>query len=319
MAHDTERLLRVTLPPAIELHMQLPTGLPPVLADATQVEQALLNLCTNAIHAIQSMGNAKGSIYVEAVAIQPDQRLCERLGLGADGGQGLTVADYVALSVRDNGPGMDAATLQRIFEPFFTTKPVGQGTGLGLAVVHGVMRTHEGGVDVHSTRGQGSRFTLYFPVAHSNSPAATAATAPQAHPTPSLQPGHAPSQKHHVMYVDDDQALVFLVQRLLRRRRYEVSGFTDPHAATDALRADPARYDLLVTDYNMPGYSGIDLVRAARGIRADLPVALASGYVTAEIEQAALAEGARALIHKPNDVEELCATVQRLVSGHDPA
>ena len=311
VVHDTERLLRVTLPPAIELHMHLQAGLPPVLADATQVEQALLNLCTNAVHAIQGQGAERGSIHVEASAVQPDQRLSERLGLAA--------GDYVALSVRDSGPGMDAATLERIFEPFFTTKPVGQGTGLGLAVVHGVMRTHEGGVDVHSTRGQGSRFTLYFPVAHSNSPAATAATAPQAHPTPSLQPGHAPSQKHHVMYVDDDQALVFLVQRLLRRRGYEVSGFTDPHAATDALRADPTRYDLLVTDYNMPGYSGIDLVRAARGIRADLPVALASGYVTAEIEQAALAEGARALIHKPNDVEELCATVQRLVSGHDPA
>ena len=114
------------------------------------------------------------------------------------------------------------------------------------------------------------------------------------------------------MYVDDDKALVFLVQRLLRRRGYTVSGFTDPHEAAAALRAAPHDYDLLVTDYNMPGYSGLDLVRAARAIRPDLPVALASGYVTAEIEQAALAEGARALIHKPNDVAELCATVDRL-------
>ena len=121
------------------------------------------------------------------------------------------------------------------------------------------------------------------------------------------------------MYVDDDQALVFLVQRLLRRRGYEVSGYTDPHEATAALRADPQAYDLLVTDYNMPGFCGVDLVREARLIRPDLPVALASGYVTAEIEQAALAEGAQALIHKPNDVEELCATVQRLIVGHDPA
>ena len=117
------------------------------------------------------------------------------------------------------------------------------------------------------------------------------------------------------MYVDDDQALVFLVQRLLRRRGYEVSGFTDPHEATAALRAEPQRYDLLVTDYNMPGYSGVDVLQAAREIRADLPVALASGYVTAEIEQAALAAGARALIHKPNDVEELCTTVDQLIHG----
>ncbi|PJI97813.1 PAS domain S-box-containing protein [Acidovorax sp. 69] len=316
VAHDTERLLRVTLPPAIELHMQLQAGLPPVLADATQVEQALLNLCTNAVHAI---GAERGSIHVEAAAVQPDQRLSERLGLAP--------IDYVALTVRDTGPGMEATTLERIFEPFFTTKPVGQGTGLGLAVVHGVMRTHEGGVDVQSTPGQGSRFTLYFPVATNaaqgaqagpvaqSAPLAATASSPSSADTLSGTPG----KKHHVMYVDDDQALVFLVQRLLRRRGYEVSGYTDPHEATAALRAAPQAYDLLVTDYNMPGFCGVDLVREARLIRPDLPVALASGYVTAEIEQAALAEGARALIHKPNDVEELCATVQRLIAGNDPA
>jgi len=305
VAHDTERLLRVTLPPAIELHMHLSTGLPPLMADATQVEQALLNLCTNAIHAI---GAARGSIHVEAARVRPDQRLCERLALAP--------MDYVALTVRDDGPGMDEALLARIFEPFFTTKPVGQGTGLGLAVVHGVMRTHKGAVDVHSAPGQGSRFTLYFPAAEDE--AATPAPLPSpATPTPTTQP--SAQRSHHVMYVDDDEALVFLVRRLLRRRGYQVSGFTDPHEATAALRAEPQRYDLLVTDYNMPGYSGIDLVREARRIRADLPVALASGYVTAEIEQAAMAEGASALIHKPNDVEELCATVQRLVAGHDAA
>ncbi|MGN8004471.1 PAS domain-containing hybrid sensor histidine kinase/response regulator [Acidovorax sp. 22279] len=316
VVHDTERLLRVTLPPAIELHMQLQAGLPPVLADATQVEQALLNLCTNAVHAI---GTERGSIHVEAATVQPDQRLTERLGLAP--------IDYVALTVRDTGPGMDAATLERIFEPFFTTKPVGQGTGLGLAVVHGVMRTHEGGVDVQSAPGQGSRFTLYFPVATGATAGAQPSPAVQAvplaaatsAPEPAEPPGGAPGKKHHVMYVDDDQALVFLVQRLLRRRGYEVSGYTDPHEATAALRAAPQAYDLLVTDYNMPGFCGVDLVREARLIRPDLPVALASGYVTAEIEQAALAEGAQALIHKPNDVEELCATVQRLIVGHDPA
>lgn len=315
VVHDTERLLRVTLPPAIELHMQLQAGLPPVLADATQVEQALLNLCTNAVHAIQGQGGERGSIHVEAATVQPDQRLTERLGLAP--------IDYVALTVRDSGPGMEAATLERIFEPFFTTKPVGQGTGLGLAVVHGVMRTHEGGVDVQSTPGQGSRFTLYFPVAtgQTTAPPAPAPAAPAAPATPSATATatSTPRQKPHVMYVDDDQALVFLVQRLLRRRGYEVSGFTDPHEATAALRTAPQRYDLLVTDYNMPGFCGVDLVREARLIRPGLPVALASGYVTAEIEQAALAEGAQALIHKPNDVEELCATVERLVGGDNHA
>jgi len=301
VAHDTERLLRVTLPPGTELSMHLPPDLPPVLADATQVEQALLNLCTNAVHAI---GERRGRIDVDAALVQPEQHLRESLGLAA--------GDYVALRVQDNGPGMDEATLPRIFEPFFTTKPVGQGTGLGLAVVHGVMRTHGGGIDVHSAPGQGSSFTLYFPVA-SKTPGDTPAPPAAAPLTPKPPPPMAGERQRHVMYVDDDAALVFLVQRLLRRRGYAVSGFTDPHEATHALRAAPDGYDLLVTDYNMPGYSGLDLLRAARAIRPGLPVALASGYVTAEIEQAALAEGARALIHKPNDVEELCATVDRLI------
>jgi DNA-binding NtrC family response regulator len=115
------------------------------------------------------------------------------------------------------------------------------------------------------------------------------------------------------MYVDDDQALVFLIERALGRRGFQVSSFTDPRQAIEALRANPATYDLLVTDYNMPGFSGIDVLREAHLIRADLPVALASGYVTPEIEHAAMAEGARALIHKPNDVSELCDTMHRLM------
>lgn len=315
--HDTERLLRVTLPPAIELRLSSAHPLPPVWADPTQVEQAVINLCTNAIHAIADL---KGSVLVELSMAPSDPRLHERLGLPS--------GEYVAVTVSDSGPGMDAATLQRIFEPFFTTKPVGQGTGLGLSVVHGVMRTHGGAVDVQSTPGHGSRFTLYFPVALAGAtqvaaplPALPAAStpAPQVEPAPVPTIESAVPRSHHVMYVDDDKALVFLVQRLLRRRGYTVSGFTDPHEAAAALRSDPERYDLLVTDYNMPGYCGVDLVREALSIRADLPVALASGYVTAEIEQAALREGARALIHKPNDVEELCATVHQLLHGDGSA
>ncbi len=294
---DTARLLRVTLPPTIELQVQAPAQLPPILADVTQIEQAVLNLCTNAVHAI---GEQRGSIVVQARLEHPAPHLCERLG--------LPPGDYVALDVQDSGPGIDSATLSRIFEPFFTTKPVGQGTGLGLPVVHGVMRTHGGAIDVHSVPGEGTRFTLYFPAAGGAQPQPAAAPS-----SPPPAPAPQGTRAHHILYVDDDQALVFLVQRLLRRRGYEVSGYTDPHEAMAALQENPERYDLLVTDYNMPGYSGVEVLHAARAIRPQLPVALASGYVTAEIEQAALAAGARALIHKPNDVDELCATVDRLI------
>jgi len=298
--HDTERLLRVTLPPHIELIIPSGVQLPAVQADPTQVEQALVNLCTNAIHAI---GDARGTVRVEATATFIHTHQGERLGMPA--------GDYVSISVHDNGPGMDAATLQRVFEPFFTTKSVGQGTGLGLSVVHGVMRTHSGSVDVQSTPGEGSCFTLYFPVGQAQEKPAE----PPPPPPPVQAPAPQAQGERHVVYVDDDQALVFLVERLLRRRGYRVSGYTDPQEALEALRAAPEDCHLLVTDYNMPGFSGVDVLLAVRGIRPDLPVALASGYVSSEIEQAAQEAGARALIHKPNDVQELCDTVDRLVHG----
>lgn len=298
--HETMRLLKVALPPAVEMRVSIDPHTPRVLADATQVEQALLNLCTNAIQAI---GTQRGTVSIElGHSRRSDAKQIERRG-GVRG-------PHVRLAVHDTGNGIDASTLERVFEPFFTTKPVGQGTGLGLAVVHGIMRTHLGTVDVQSTPASGSVFTLYFPVAD----AAAGATIPEPR---KLQAVHGMGK--HVMYVDDDEALVFLVQRVLTRRGFAVSTFTDPRLAVAALRQRPLGFDLLVTDYNMPGYCGIDLLREARLINPALPVALASGYVTPEIEKSARAEGARALIHKPNDVDEMCETLQQLLqSGNGP-
>lgn len=293
---ETERLIRVTLPPLVDLRVVVPQHSLPVLADATQVEQALLNLCTNAILAV---GSKKGVVTMALGEVDLGQPQCGRIG--------LPPAHYVTLTVSDTGNGMPPETLERIFEPFFTTRQVGQGTGLGLSVVHGIMRTHQGGIDVQSTQGVGSVFTLYFPTTQEKA-------IPGDEPAPVKE---VQGKGRHVMYVDDDQALVFLVTRVLSRKGFVVTAFTDPHEAQDALRADPTSFDLLVTDYNMPGYSGIDLLRAAKSIRADLPVALASGYVTPEIEQSAMENGASALIYKPNDVNELCETVQRLVAGND--
>ncbi|QXZ11071.1 response regulator [Comamonas sp. Y33R10-2] len=300
---DTARLLRVSLPPFIGLQLLEVDNLPPLMADPTQVEQALFNLCNNAMQAI---GSQRGLIQMQAMRITPDSYQCERLG--------LPVAQYLAFIVQDSGPGMDAVTQRRIFEPFFTTKPVGQGTGLGLAVVHGVMRTHGGAVDVQSELGKGSCFTLYFPL--SDTPADyVEPLASSASKAVTLQvDSPEPHTSRHVMYVDDDQALVFLFKRLLRRRGYQVSGFIDPHEAIQALQAAPYEYDLIVTDYNMPGFSGVDLLKQALQINPNLPIALASGYVTAEIEQAAIAAGAKALIHKPNDVQDFCVTVHELLN-----
>jgi two-component system cell cycle sensor histidine kinase/response regulator CckA len=298
VVQETVHLLKVTLPPLIEMRVRLTPGTPLVLADATQVEQALLNLCTNAIQAI---GTQRGTVSIELgyeLQRNPDQ--VER--------RGRAHGPHIKLVVSDTGSGIAAETLARIFEPFFTTKPVGQGTGLGLAVVHGIMRTHLGSVDVQSTPDSGSVFTLYFPASE------TAALLP---PIEAAKPKVINGMGQRIMYVDDDEALIFLVNRALTRKGFVVTTFTDPRQAVAALRASPLDFDLLVTDYNMPGYSGVELLRQARLIRATLPVALASGYVTPEIEKSALAEGARALIHKPNDVNEMCETLQRLLQSSD--
>lgn len=295
VVEETLRLVKVTLPPHITLLSTIAPDCPPVLADATQIEQALLNLCTNAIHA---MDQTTGTLRVElSHSLRSADDTPERRG-------GLR-GQHVKLTVNDTGRGMTEATLQRIFEPFFTTKPVGQGTGLGLAVVHGIMRAHLGAVNVRSRLGAGSQFTLLFPVSDAPLPPTLAL------PTVT-DSGMGSGQR--VMYVDDDEALVFLVKRVLTRKGYKVTTFTDPRQAFASLRQNAKGCDLLVTDYNMPGYSGVELLRDVKKLRSDLPVALASGYVTPEIERDALAAGARALIHKPNDVDELCATVQQLLT-----
>ncbi|MCW2313032.1 PAS domain-containing hybrid sensor histidine kinase/response regulator [Rhodoferax antarcticus] len=295
---ETTRLLKVTLPPQVDLVMDIQPDTPPVMADATQIEQVLLNLCTNAIYAI---GRCKGTIRV---ALDYSKRSHQATGERRGGLRG----QHIKLTVGDTGTGMSETVLQRVFEPFFTTKPVGQGTGLGLSVVHGIMRAHQGSVSVKSVPGQGSVFTLYFPFSNDAAQPESIMPAPAA---PTATAPNGTGQK--VMYVDDDEALVFLVRRLLTRRGYVVSTFTNPKLALQALRADPAQADLLVTDFNMPGYSGVDLIRDVTALRPDLPMALASGYVTPEIERDALAAGAKALIHKPNDIEELCDTVQKLL------
>ena len=294
LVHETERLVRVTLPPQVQLAVLPADETATVLADATQVEQALLNLCTNAVLA---MGDKPGTVHVglETRTLTPDDA----------SPLGLTPGDYVRVTVADTGAGMNPETLQRIFEPFFTTRQVGQGTGLGLSVVHGVMRSHHGAVDVQSAPGLGSTFSLYFPAL---APVNTAQSAPETIATVDTS-----GQGQRVVYVDDDEALVFLVRRVLTRKGFDVTTFTSPQEALEWLRSDPQRVDLLVTDYNMPGYSGVELLRDVKAFRANLPVALASGYVTPEIEHNALTHGASALIHKPNDVSELCDTVQRLL------
>ena len=292
VVREAARLIRLGLPSHVQLEVEPGADTPKVLADATQVQQALLNLCQNAAQAMQTVGTSTAPGVI-------------RLSLALDAHHN---PPQVLLTVADNGPGMDEATRERVFDPFFTTKPVGQGTGLGLSVVHGIMRAHEGSVAVQSKVGQGSVFTLRF----------NAAPAHATVPTNLLPILADIGPEQHLMYVDDDPALVFLVQRAFSRQGVHVTAFTDPRQALLAL-ADPALTpDLLVTDYNMPGFNGIELLREAHRLRPTLRAALASGYVTPEIEDNARLAGAAGVIFKPSGIDELSAAIARLMPPRAP-
>ena len=288
---ESARFLRATLPAKVRLIMDCKPETPAVLADATQIKQIMINLYNNALQAVEDQ-EAPGLIEV-----------CLHAHTQAEMRGDMSAGRYACLTVRDNGRGMDEVTRSHIFEPFFTTKPRGKGTGLGLSVVHGIVQTHQASIEVDSSPGQGSTFRIYFPATE---------FAPQALDAPVPPSAQVQVQGRHVLYLDDEEAIIFLMTRLLERKGFRVSGYTDQRAALDAVRANPGEFDLAVTDYNMPGMSGLDVAQELKEIRPDLPVVLASGYITEELRAQAPGVGIRELIYKPNTVDDLCDAVVRL-------
>jgi PAS domain S-box-containing protein len=290
------QLLRATIPAGVELAFQGTLALPAVRADASQIHQVVLNLVTNAWHAMEGHS---GRIEIRLDACRVDSTLCQTQ-------PDLQPGPHVRLSVSDAGKGLDTATLARIFEPFFTTKPSGQGAGLGLSVVHGIVRSHGGAIIVTSKPAHGATFHLYFPA--TTEPAVSITTQP-------LAKQIIRGRNEHILFLDDEESLVYLAVRFLERHGYRVDGYTRAAEALAAFRADPQSYDLVITDYNMPMLSGMEVARQILSIQPDTLVVLASGYVRpAEIEQAQ-ALGVREIILKPNTVEELVPVIQRLLSA----
>ena len=214
------------------------------------------------------------------------------------------------LWVRDNGCGMDTETRTRIFEPFFTTKS-GHGTGLGLAVVHGIVLAHRGSISVESTPGHGSTFHLLFPLA------AQPAGETQAW-LPSTRAELPRADGLHVLYVDDDEVMTLMVERLLQRNGYRVSAFLDAGAALDRVKANPQWFDVAVCDFNMPTLSGLDFARALGSIRPELPVIISSGYLPEEAQAEAMQLGVRGVLQKQNTFDELDRLIQRVLAQPTP-
>ncbi len=323
---ETCNLMRAAMPPHVQLLHDCHPDTPPLLADATQLGQVLINLGTNAVHALEGR---PGRVECQLDGLKGhDPRLPAEVAQAcAEAG-----VDAVRLRVSDNGCGMTEAVRSRIFEPFFTTKVVGRGTGLGLPVVLGIVQVHGGAIDVESRPGKGTTFTLYFPAApdgppglaldpvvgHAGAdPVTMAPRPPEGAETALLEtPPMAdapPADQPHILYLDDDDTLVFLVRRLLERRGYRVTSFTDQQLAVNAVREQPEAFQLLLTDYNMPGMSGLDVARAVLAINPKLPVAVASGYITDELQAEAKTAGVREVVFKTDAVEAFCEVVARLV------
>jgi len=289
-------LLRSTLPAGVTLDAALAPAPLFVMADATQVEQVLMNLCTNAWH---SLDGKPGRVAVALDGVDLDVVAAHHLGAG------LTPGAYARLRVEDNGRGMDAQTRERIFEPFFTTKPVGEGTGLGLAVAHGIIAAHGGVIRVQTALGEGSAFEIYLP----RSASASAVERPQA-----LAIAHR-GRGQNVLYIDDDEVMVMMVERLLERLGYVVTTLHDPAHAIAMVRAAPEAFDVVVTDLNMPELSGLDVARALQRIRPELPLIISSGNLPDHLQHEARQAGVRALVHKQYTLEELGAVIHWVLAG----
>jgi PAS domain S-box-containing protein len=274
------QLLRPTLPAGVELRTELHSTPLHANVDRSQIEQVLMNLCTNAWHA------ARDVAPVIVISVQPHN--AQEADAGPQG-------DWACISVTDNGQGMDAATRERIFEPFFTTKAVGQGTGLGLSLVHGIVTAHQGLIKVESEPDVGSRFSVYLPLATAEA---------EQPPSPiDVLPTRAAGSGHRVLYVDDDELMRLMMERLLERDGFRVTVVTTAKAAMQALAQGGT--DLLLTDFNMPGTTGLQLAAEAMQAYPGLPVVLVSGDISENLSHEARELGVAALVQKEHCFDQL--------------
>ena len=294
---EATKLLRATMPPTIEIRQNIDPECGQVRADATQIEQVMMNLCTNAY---QALGDAGGLLEVSLTQVEvspEDARAHPHLQGGP----------HVKLTVSDTGPGIDAAIVERVFEPFFTTKGVGEGTGLGLSIVHGIVTAHGGAISCRSEAGKGTSFFVYLPRLDE------AAAGEREH---SEAP---PKGAEHILFVDDEEPITRLAQQMLPALGYRVTVRTSGIEALEAFRAAPAGFDLVITDFAMPQLSGVDLARKLTEIRPDVPVLLCTG-LREQIPRDGLHEiGIRGCVMKPFGMPDLAGIIRRTLDGQEPA
>jgi PAS domain S-box-containing protein len=293
LVHETLRLLRAMLPATVELRVQLNGHRGMVLGNATQLQQVLLNLASNAEYAMRPSGGV--------LEIELDHE--EVTSTMAAHHIALRPGSYLRLTVRDTGPGIALEILERIFEPFFTTKPVGEGTGMGLAIVHGVVTGHGGDIVVSNHLGQGGTFTIYLP-----------RLSPDAPPSAPSPEASLPRGQERLLVVDDEEILARLAQIQLTELGYAVRMCTSSREALALFQADPHAFDLVLTDQTMPHMTGNVLAQELRRLRPGLPIILFTGYSPLIDEATVRALGIDAFVLKPFEIDELAQTIRQVLT-----
>ena len=288
------KMLRASLPATIKIQQKMEKNTGVIEADPTQFHQVLMNLCTNAAHA---MHEKDGVLEISLSNIDWDQNAAARPAE-------LKPGPYLKLSVRDTGDGINPDAQDQIFEPYFTTKEKGEGTGLGLAVVQGIIKSHNGAVAVESKVGQGSTFHVYLPIIQRNVTTDEVVSAP------------LPMGQERILLVDDEQPLVEIGKQMLERLGYTVAARTSSVEALELFKAQPDRFDLVITDIVMPNMTGETLAEKLMDIRADIPVVFCTGYSEKFTRQQASEMGVRSFLMKPLLMQDLANTVRQALAAN---
>ena len=300
---EAVQMLRSSAPKTITIRQDI-TSTALVLANPTQIHQLIVNLCTNSLHAMKEHGGIL-SVSLQDITYTPKK--------GRGGAPELPAGKYVRLVVRDTGHGMSAKVIKKIFDPYFTTKGYGKGTGLGLAVVHGILQSHGAGIKVRSKPGKGTIFIIYFPVAPSM-PAHTAAGKKDADSSVAEKGSRA-----SILFADDEQAIRNLVKTYLEKYGFRLTTCKNGKEAWKIFSANPQQWDLVVTDQNMPKMTGMDLIDKIRRIRTDIPIILATGYSENISAHDFVSLNISAMLHKPTPMNKLVEYIQKTLIEPKPS
>lgn len=292
-AAESLSLLRATIPTTIDIRQTIVCDGETILADQTEIHQILMNLCTNAAHAI---GEVPGVLSVTLAPVRLDRRAVARY-------DDLNAGDHIRLAVADTGRGIAPEVMERIFDPYFTTKEVGQGLGMGLAIVHGIVKKHAGAIRIESQLGQGTTVEVLFPLIE----------APLGAGNP--EPEALPRGTESILVVDDEASLVDMTTQMLEKLGYAVVGTTASTEALELFRRQPDRFDLVLTDMTMPEMAGDRLAKELLGIRPDLAIILCTGHSDRMDAERAADLGLAGYCLKPLDLETLAKEVRKVLNG----